>query len=735
MYNNVVKQKRSVHMDNRFFSHFNGESLFPKNGRIGEVLHMRDKMKRVGGGEYVLCGVGWMMFTFVLGICRLPFSVYPLGLAVLCASDAYLLFALMGVFSAAFFVPFPMAMYFGTALIALAVRLVTRIFVDIPVRSHEGIGFRDIPEHIRGRLFCESLYLRMTSSCVVSFVLSLYAIIMGGFRYYDVFGAFFSMICAPLTTFFCCAFSGDMPFDKVWVERIRSIGKIVLAGLFCFSFGQIDASGFSLGMAAAFAVSLIICRKEGMVMGLVVSLVSGLLVDVIYFPLFPAAAIIAFCLFDFSPYVAAAVSSMVGIVMGVLIGGRDRLLFVFLPLVMGTVIYCIYEKLFSCGALGAIGNRDATTVNCEQLRTECISMAMKKDIQVLSQSLRQLSECILKLGETEGDGDAPKMAHRAEIFAADYSLFSVILEGVEKHAAELYKEDSQRTIAVRDKLRELGFEARQVSVCGEEQTKLYISGLFPPPEQKRLLYLQKQLGKTLDCRLTLPMLTMERERCFVYAEREACYEAVSGTACLAKDGVSGDLVKLFEHEERKKSYVLLCDGMGSGKEAALTANISAEFLEKLLCAGVDSECALGALNGFLALVRNGGEAESTSALDLLCFDRFTGRAVFLKSGAAPTYVKRGSNIFKLTGASLPLGILGKADVKQIDFNTRDGDLIVQVSDGVTGGEADCLWLLEYLTQSVDESPTEMAAYIKDSAQNHGSSDDISVAVTKISEKI
>ncbi len=719
-------------MDNRFFSRPSRESLFQKNGHIGGVLRMNEKMQRMGS-QYIIRGVGWMIFALVLGICRLPFSVYPLGLAVLCASDTYLLFVLVGLFSAAFFVPIPFAMYFGTALVTLAVRVITRLFVDIPVRSHEGIGFRDILEHIRGRLFCESLYLRMTSSCVASFMLSLYAIIAGGFRYYDVFGAFFSMIYASFTTFFCCSFSGDMPFDKVWVGRIRSAAKIVLACLLCLSFGQIDTLGFSVGMAAAFAASLIICRKDGMIMGMLVSLVCGLVTGVTYFPLFPAAAIIAFCLFDFSPYVAAAVSCMVGIVTGVMVGGRDRLLFVFLPLVIGMAVYCIYEKLFSDGAFSAFGYRGTAAVNCEQLRTEGINAAMKKDIQTLGRTLKQLSESIIKLADG-GEQAELSMKRQAEIFAADYGMFSVMLEGVERYAAKLYREDSKKTVAVRDKLRELGFEAEQVSVCGEEQIKLYISGLFPPPDHKRLLYLQKQLGKTLDLRLTLPILTIEREKCFIYAEREACFEADSGTVSLAKDGVSGDLVKFFDHAERQRSYVLLCDGMGSGEEAALTAGISAEFLEKLLCAGVESECALQALNSFLTLGRNGGEAESTSALDLLCFDGFTGRASFLKSGAAPTYVKRGGNIFKLTGASLPLGILGKVDVKQIDFNTRDGDLIVQVSDGVTGGEAECLWLLEYLTQSVDESPTQMASYIKENALKNGSTDDISVAVTKISQK-
>jgi hypothetical protein len=735
MYNHVVKTKRRVHMDNRL----NQDGRFQKNGLFGGISHMKEKMRRMGG-EYAVRGGGWLAVAFILGICRLPFSVYPLGLAVLCASDTYLLFVLTGLFFSAFYIPIPIAMIFGTVLFTLAVRVITRLFVDIPVRSHEGIGFRDIMEHIRGRLFCESLYLRMMSACVSSFMFSMYSIIAGGFRYYDVFGAFFSMLCASFTTFFCCSFLGDMPFDRVWIARIRNMAKVVLAGLLCLSLGQISTLGFSVGMTAAFAASLIICRREGMIMGFIASLVCGLVTEVAYFPLFPAAAITAFCLFDFSPYLASAVSCMVGLVTGVLVGGRDRLLFLFLPLIIGAAVYCIYEKLFSGGAIHTFGYRGDAMVKCGQLRTEGKSERLKKDMQTLGRSLDRLSEKMLKLGASlEEDKEQNEQrdgckASQTDIFAADYRLFANMLHGLEAYAENLYRENRQKTIAVRDKLRELGFDAGEVSVCREEQIKIYVSGLFPPPDHKRLIYLQKQLGKTLDCSLNMPILTVDGDRCFVYAERAVSFDVTCGTAYSAKDGVSGDFVKFFEHEERHTFYVLLCDGMGSGREAALTSGISAEFLEKLLCAGVERECALGALNSFLTLGRNGGGAESSNALDLLCLDKLTGHAVFLKSGAAATYVKRGSNIFKLNGASLPLGILGEVDVKQIDFKTRDGDVIVQVSDGVTGGESDCLWLLEYLTQSTDESPKEMAQGIKENAQKNGSTDDISVAVTKISQK-
>lgn len=699
--------------------------------RKGFCVGNRDGEARILNGEWLTRGIGWGTVAFLLGLCQLPFSIYPLGVAFLCASDTYVVFSLAGLVLSSFFLPIPLWVTLSVLALTLFVRILTRLFVDIPVRSREVEGIQGILEHIHGRFFCESVYLRMTGSCIAVFSLSLYAIVAGGFRYYDLFGAFLAMAVAPTATFFYASLFGDLPMRSKWLTYVRHMAKSLLALSLCLSFGGMDFSGVSLGMAAAVAATLILCRKEGALWGIVTAFLCGLPSGGEYVAVFSVIAVVAFCLFEFSPYLSAFVSCIVGGVTGVLLVGREELLSLFLPLVFGASVYCGFEKFFYQRKELCIFRRRETGAGCDLSRVNAQNAAFEREVKDACHSLSLLSERLVSFSEENQDR---LCSEKTRVFAEGYRTTSDVFFDVLENIKAQYREDEKKTVAVRDKLREIGFEMEQACVCGDEDIKIFISGLSPVPEYKRLLYLQKQLGRTLDCALSLPNLTVNDGSCLLFAERALCFEARCAMAQVAKEGESGDSVCAFEDVRKKQFYVLINDGMGSGTEAALTARVSTAILQTLLSTGTESEKALRILNGFLLLGRNGGDAESNTTVDLLCLDKFTGHAVFLKSGAVPSYIKRGTNIFKISGAGLPVGILLDLDVRQIAFDTRDGDIIIQVSDGVTGEENECLWLLNYLNSADESEPDAIAECIKNAAVANGNRDDISVAVTKIYQK-
>ena len=137
------------------------------------------------------------------------------------------------------------------------------------------------------------------------------------------------------------------------------------------------------------------------------------------------------------------------------------------------------------------------------------------------------------------------------------------------------------------------------------------------------------------------------------------------------------------------------------------------------------------LNRFLRQGRNGGDVESSTTVDLLSVDLLLGHACFLKSGSAPTYVKRGKNIIYVDAKTAPVGILREIDAKQIDFDLKVGDVIVMVSDGVTGGENECLWLLNLLDATEETDPTALARQIVDRAARESEPDDLSAIVLRV----
>lgn len=198
----------------------------------------------------------------------------------------------------------------------------------------------------------------------------------------------------------------------------------------------------------------------------------------------------------------------------------------------------------------------------------------------------------------------------------------------------------------------------------------------------------------------------------VFAQAEPLM-AVAGVAARKKDGqtVSGDTGAWFKLDDGSL-YVLLCDGMGSGPEASEDSTLAVRLLEQFLRAGVAPETALRTLNSALAL--RGEERAGFTTIDLLRVDLFTGEAAVYKYGAAPTYVRKGETVSRITGSALPAGLSagegGAPDV--IALKLEAGDLVLLVSDGVTGG-GDDIWLRQALGAFRGDSPKDLACALID----------------------
>ena len=181
-----------------------------------------------------------------------------------------------------------------------------------------------------------------------------------------------------------------------------------------------------------------------------------------------------------------------------------------------------------------------------------------------------------------------------------------------------------------------------------------------------------------------------------------------GAALRPKEGetVCGDTVASFR-TDRGLWCLVLADGMGSGEGARKESALICRLLQQFLEAGVAPEAALKTLNSAMSL--RGADTGSFTTVDLCVYDPGAREAAFYKFGAAPSYLKRGGVVRRVTGASLPVGLQGAPpDVTRAPL--APGGFAVMVSDGVADPAAD-EWLLDLLAGWTGDDPQDLAGLI------------------------
>ena len=201
-----------------------------------------------------------------------------------------------------------------------------------------------------------------------------------------------------------------------------------------------------------------------------------------------------------------------------------------------------------------------------------------------------------------------------------------------------------------------------------------------------------------------------------------------GAALRPKEGetVCGDTVVSFRTESGLLC-LLLADGMGSGEAARRESALTCRLLEQFLEAGIEPEAAMKTLNSAMAL--RGADTGSFTTIDLLTCRPDTGELSFYKYGAAPSYLKKGGTVRRITGGSLPAGLRGGAAVPDVTRATLEpGSFAVMISDGVADPGRD-EWLQNLLAGWEGEDPQTLAGLIlSESIRRENLQDDCGIQV-------
>ena len=198
------------------------------------------------------------------------------------------------------------------------------------------------------------------------------------------------------------------------------------------------------------------------------------------------------------------------------------------------------------------------------------------------------------------------------------------------------------------------------------------------------------------------------------------YQPEMAICSAAREGANGDRCLVFAGVECRY-YIVLCDGMGTGPEAARDGKVMGNMLKKLLSAGYPPEFALRSVNSLCALQGRAGAV----TIDLAELRLDTGKATLYKWGAAPSYVMSKGAAIKIGTATPPPG-LSVTDCRETveQLSLRRGEMLILLSDGADGEEA-----LRHCLEDAAQPPGELAAKILSCSA--GGADDATVAVVRL----
>ena len=323
-------------------------------------------------------------------------------------------------------------------------------------------------------------------------------------------------------------------------------------------------------------------------------------------------------------------------------------------------------------------------------------------------------------------------AAERDIIARQYGETAHIFENISQDVLEgfAFREDYEETLV--SELDKIGITAFEVSVIESQLGAIEVFlGLGIGIDTEKVEELLSEMFSRpmgLDEETSMPGILR-----FVSKAR---YNAEVAFRQIKSDEaeISGDSVASFVTEDCKK-YIILSDGMGSGKKAMRESRTTLKLLREFLMAGFGIETSVEMINSALCLKL---EDEMFSTIDLLCIDLITGIAQFYKIGAAESLVCHEGNIETVYSNTLPAGMLSDIRLQGQSKRLSDGDTVIMMSDGISeagNGTVKTEWIKQKL-RCIPSDAEETAQDIMETVieKSHGLiDDDMTVAAIKITE--
>lgn len=319
----------------------------------------------------------------------------------------------------------------------------------------------------------------------------------------------------------------------------------------------------------------------------------------------------------------------------------------------------------------------------------------------------------------------------ADATAEEYALIAKLINEARCHDEEERCVNPSLTDALTDALTKSGIENGMIRAFGTRRKHIILAAEDESGDKITSPKLKNEIERAIGVRLGAPEYFRKGKMALMECDitQSVSVEYAKASSPGAGGEVSGDTISLFESSD-DCFYSLISDGMGSGEVAMETSGFVSRFLMRALDFGASKETVLHMLN---YIIRRKGD-ECSATVDLFELDLLSGDATFIKSGAAPSFVKRGTSLFRIKSQTAPIGLLKNIDTERIRVEVQDGDYIIMLSDGIVQTVEESPWLIELVANSTAKTPQLFATEILEEAKRLAvSDDDMSVVVIKINE--
>ena len=275
-----------------------------------------------------------------------------------------------------------------------------------------------------------------------------------------------------------------------------------------------------------------------------------------------------------------------------------------------------------------------------------------------------------------------RLAESRDFLFSQMELTEELLETAGQRLAVSYSRSMTRQVSLL--LEREGYPVHTVvayrSAAGRLALELYAFSDTAPDGGSVRSYLSGALG--LELEYTEGRLAGEEVRICLWEQppyRLAVFAAQSGAR---DEDPPGDSYDQF-CDGHGYQYVVLSDGMGSGRRASLDARLVLSNFRRLIEMGVSMQTAVDMVNQIM-LTKSTDETFAT--LDIARISQETGETLLVKYGAAPTLIQHGQVLTMYQTPTFPIGIVGRPEAHVTRLQLEDADVIVLMSDGVEDTE-------------------------------------------------